>query len=465
MKILILGAGRVGRSVAESLVSDANDITVVDTSQERIQMLQDRFDLLGIVGDACSPSVLSSAGAMDADLLIAVTASDETNLVACTLAAQLFNIPMRIARVRNSELRYYPRILGEEGFRATSIIWPEQAIATHLCKLIAFPAAQQVLSFADGLLTLFTVRATAGASLVGRPLREIFIQLPDAQVRFVSIFRRKHRLDCRSETVIESGDEITVLTASSCASKVIEALSPYETAQSIVLLNGDSLSGLVTEELEPARSKRNIKIFEPTKESAQALSKRYASNRVTVSEVKAYDTAALSQEGVGQADVVLALSSNDEANIMSALLAKRLGAKRVIVLLENQAYSDLVQGTDIDVMVSPTQASLGELLRHIRYGDVVNAQELYRGSSEALEIVAHGSKRSSKVVGKALSEISFPQGVSVGALVRGEGDEAQILMAEPDLVVAAEDHLILFIPNKKMIPRIEQLFAVDVGFF
>ena len=181
---------------------------------------------------------------------------------------------MRIARVRNSELRYYPRILGEEGFRATSIIWPEQAIASHLCKLVAFPAAQQVLSFADGLLTLFTVRATAGASLVGRPLREIFIQLPDAQVRFVSIFRRKHRLDCRSETVIESGDEITVLTASSCANKVIEALSPYETAQSIVLLNGDSLSGLVTEELEPSRSKRNIKILEPTKDTAQRLSKR-----------------------------------------------------------------------------------------------------------------------------------------------------------------------------------------------
>ena len=465
MKILILGAGRVGRSVAENLVSDANDITIVDESQERIQMLQDRFDLLGIVGNASSPSILSSAGAMDSDLLIAVTASDETNLAACTLAAQLFNIPMRIARVRNSELRYYPRILGEEGFRATSIIWPEQAIASHLCKLVAFPAAQQVLSFADGLLTLFTVRATAGASLVGRPLREIFVQLPNAQVRFVSIYRRKHRLDCRSETVIESGDEITVLTASSCANQVIEALSPYETAQTIVLLNGGSLSGLVCEELEPARSKRNIKIFEPTKDSAQTLSKRYASNRVTVSEVKTNDTAALAQEGVGQADVVLALSNNDEANIMSALLAKRLGAKRVIVLLENQAYSDLVQGTDIDVMVSPTQASLGELLRHIRYGDVVNAQELYRGSSEALEIIAHGSKRSSKVVGKTLSEINFPQGVSVGAIVRGEGEDAKILMAEHDLVVAAEDHLILFIPNKKMIPRIEQLFAVDVGFF
>ena len=265
MKILILGAGRVGRSVAESLVSDANDITIVDESSERVNLMQERFDLLGLVGNASSPSVLSSAGAMDTDLLIAVTASDETNLVACTLAAQLFNIPMRIARVRNSELRHYPRILGEEGFRATSIIWPEQAIASHLAKLITFPAAQQVLSFADGLLTLFTVRATAGASLVGRPLREIFIQLPDAQVRFVSIFRRNHRLECRSDTVIESGDEVTVLTASHCADSVIGTLRPYEMAQTVVLMNGGNLSGLVTDELEPNRSNVESRSWRPTK--------------------------------------------------------------------------------------------------------------------------------------------------------------------------------------------------------
>lgn len=236
-------------------------------------------------------------------------------------------------------------------------------------------------------------------------------------------------------------------------------------AQTVVLMNGGNLSGLVTDELEPNRSKRRIKILEADEAIATELSKRYAGNRVSVSMVKTNDTVALSQEGIGEADVVLSLSSHDETNIMSALLAKRLGAKRSIVLLETQAYAALVQGTDIDVTVSPTQASLGELLRHIRYGDVVNAQELYRGSSEALEIIAHGSKKSSKVVGKQLQEIAFPQGVSVGAIVRGEGEDAKILMAEPDLTVVAEDHLILFIPNKKMIPRIEQLFAVDVGFF
>lgn len=465
MKILILGAGRVGRAVAENLLSSANEISIVDDKLERVRMLQDRFDLMGIVGNASSPSVLSSAGAMDADLLIAVTASDETNLVACTLAAQLFNIPMRIARVRNSELRHYPRILGEEGFRATSVIWPEQAVANHLAKLIMFPAAQQVLTFAEGLLTLFTVRASAGASLVGRSLREIFIQLPDAQVRFVSIYRRNHRLECRSDTVIEAGDEVTVLTTSRDADAVIQTLRPNDKAETIVLLNGGNLSGLVATALEPQRYNRRIKIFESQEEVATELSKKFSSNRVSVSLVRNNDNLALSQEGVGQADVVLALSNNDETNIMSALLTKRLGAKRAIILLENQVYSHLVQGTDIDVTVSPTQASLGELLRHIRYGDVVNAQELYRGSSEALEIVAHGSRKSSKIVGRTLQEIDFPQGVSVGAIVRGEGEDAIVLMAEPGLSVVAEDHLILFIPNKKIIPRIEELFAVDVGFF
>ena len=277
--------------------------------------------------------------------------------------------------------------------------------------------------------------------------------------------RRNHRLDCRSDTVNEAGDEVTVLTASKDADDVIQTLRPNEKAETIVLLNGGNLSALVATALEPQRYNRRIKIFEYREEIANELSKRFNSNRVSVSQVRNNDNVAMAQEGAGQADVVLALSKNDETNIMSALLAKRLGAKRAIVLLEKQVYSNLVQGTDIDVTVSPTQASLGELLRHIRYGDVVNAQELYRGSAEALEIVAHGSRKSSKIVGRTLSEIDFPQGVSVGAIVRGEGLDALVLMAEPNLLVMAEDHLILFIPNKKIIPRIEQLFAVDVGFF
>ena len=284
-------------------------------------------------------------------------------------------------------------------------------------------------------------------------------------MRFISIYRRNRRLECRNDTVIEADDEITVLVSSDCAETVIEAFHPFEKAETIVLINGGELSALLTDKLEPTRSKRRVKIFEGKKEIAEDLSHRLTSNRVSVSHVKHDDTLTLMQEGIDQADVVVALSNNDETNIMAALLAKRLGAKRSIVLLENQVYSDLVRGTEVDVTVSPTQASLGELLRHIRYGDVVNAQELYQDKAEALEIIAHGTKKSSKVVGKALKEIAFPKGVSVGAIVRGEGDDANVLMAEPDLTVMDDDHLILFVPNKKVIQRIEHLFEVDVGFF
>ena len=284
-------------------------------------------------------------------------------------------------------------------------------------------------------------------------------------MRFISIYRRNRRLECRNDTVIEADDEITVLVSSDCAETVIEAFHPFEKAETIVLINGGELSALLTDKLEPTRSKRRVKIFEGKKEIAEDLSHRLTSNRVSVSLVKHDDTLTLTQEGIDQADVVVALSNNDETNIMAALLAKRLGAKRSIVLLENQVYSDLVRGTEVDVTVSPTQASLGELLRHIRYGDVVNAQELYQDKAEALEIIAHGTKKSSKVVGKALKEIAFPKGVSVGAIVRGEGDDANVLMAEPDLTVMDDDHLILFVPNKKVIQRIEHLFEVDVGFF
>ncbi|HAW45041.1 MAG TPA: Trk system potassium transporter TrkA, partial [Sutterella sp.] len=394
MKVLILGAGQVGRIVAENLVNETNEISVIDSDEKQLEVLQERFDLRALLGDAASPNLLASAGAMDADILIAVTAKDETNLVACTLASQLFNIPIRIARVRNSELRHYPRILGEEGFHATSIIWPERAVASHLAKLIMFPAAQQVLSMADGLLTLFTVRAMAGASLVGRSLREIFIQLPEARVRFVSIYRRNHRLYCRPDTVIEAGDEVTVLTATADAHDVIATLHTNEKAETIVLFNGGTLSPLVVEALQPQRHNRRIKIFESNERTATELSRQFNTSRVSVSLIQKNDPVALTQEGIGQADVVLTLSPNEEANIMSALLAKRLGAKRTIVLLDRQVYSNIVYGTDIDVTVSLTQTSLGELLRHIRYGDVVSAQEMYRGGAEAIEIVAHGSQKS-----------------------------------------------------------------------
>ena len=228
MKILIVGAGRIGSSVAESLVSEANDITVVDQDAERIGSLQSRFDLRGVVGNAHQPQVLTDAGAADTDMLIAVTSSDETNLVVTMLCARIFNIPTRIARVRNNELRDYPRILGEEGFEATSIIWPEQALVSYLIKLIDFPEAIQVQEFGEGLASLIAVRAKSGSPLVGRPIRELFTHLPQVPARIVAIFRRNRRLEVNASTIVEAGDEVICLCDTRHARRVMAELRHRE---------------------------------------------------------------------------------------------------------------------------------------------------------------------------------------------------------------------------------------------
>ena len=214
MKIIIVGAGRVGSSVAEALVSEANDITVIDTDVNRVAELQERFDLRGLVGNAALPSMLQQAGAEDADMLIAVTAGDEINLVACKIAADLYNIPTRIARVRNVELQQHPALIGEGGFRASHVIFPEQTVTDYLLKLIEFPEALQVLEFADGRASLIAVRAFAGGPLVSHPIKDLRRHIPNVDTRIVAIFRNDASVRVDGDTFVQPGDEVFFLAAS-----------------------------------------------------------------------------------------------------------------------------------------------------------------------------------------------------------------------------------------------------------
>ncbi len=469
MQILIIGAGRIGNAVAEALVDEANDITVVDLDRSRVDALQSRLDLRGIAGNATSPEVLQGAGAADADMILAVTANDETNMAVCLLASRLFNIPTRIARVRNSELRSYPRLLAEEGFQITSAIWPEQTLTESLLRLIEFPETLQILDFAEGKASLFCVRAVAGSPLVGRPIRDLAVHLPKVPARIVSVFRRNRRLDLSPNTVIESGDEVIALSSGRNVKRVISELRHHEERIRNIIIGGNQVLGIqLAQALNGPEGRKgyHINIIDPNR----TLSKSLAAHRPTDTDLfegSITDEEMLETTGIAQCDLYISLSSHDETNIMGALLAKKLGARRVIALTDNATFSDLMQGTQIDITVSKTQACLNELLRHVRRGDVVSAHSLRRGVAEALEIVAHGNAKSSRVVGKCIKDIDLPEGATIAALVREnpEDDDFQLLVAAGDLRVAAEDRVIVFVPSKRMIPQIEKLFAVDVGFF
>jgi trk system potassium uptake protein len=470
MKIIIVGAGRVGSSVAEALVSEANDITVIDTDVNRVAELQDRFDLRGLVGNAALPSTLRQAGADDADMLIAVTAGDEVNLVACKIAADLYNIPTRIARVRNVELQQHPALIGEGGFRASHVIFPEQTVTDYLLRLIEFPEALQVLEFADGRASLIAVRAFAGGPLVSHPIKDLRRHIPNVDTRIVAIFRNDASVRVDGDTFVQPGDEVFFLAASQNIRQVLGELRRMDKPVRRVIIAGGGNIGLrlaraldTGEGLDLAE-RFNVRIIESNKRRAEVLA-RQLSSEVLVLQGDATDEDLLTQEGVQDADLFIALTNDDENNIMSSLLAKRLGARRVIALINRKSYGDLMQGGQIDIAVSPSYATLSALLRFVRRGDVVAAHSLRRGAAEALELIVHGDEKSSRIVGKPIEQIELPRGAIIGAVVRGNEERTQVLMAHHDVVIQAEDHLIVFVENKRIIPRVEKLFSVGLGFF
>lgn len=456
MKIVILGAGQVGSSVAENLVSERNDITVVDVDGSRLRALQDRFDLRTVLGSAAHPSVLIEAGIEDADMVIAVTQSDETNLVACKIAQQLFNVPTRIARVRATEYLANGAVLGSEGFGVDLAICPEQVLTDYIVKLVQFPEALQVLEFADGKVSLVAVRAFQGGPLVGHPLRDLRQHMPSIDTRVAAIFRGDRPIAPDGDTVIEPGDEVFCLAATQNIRQVMRELRRMDKPVRRVMIAG---GGNIGQRLAIALERDYIvKVIEHNKRRCEVLAERV--ERALVLQGDATDETLLQGENVEEMDIFIAVTNDDENNIMSSLLAKRMGARRVVSLINRRSYVDLLQAGQIDIAISPAQATIGQLLAHVRRGDVTQVYSLRRGAAEAIEAVVHGDAESCRMVGRKLEDIDLPGGASVGAIVRGD----EVVIAHHDTVIKPEDHVIVFVTDKRTLPKVEKLFQVGVGF-
>jgi len=457
MKIIIVGAGQVGGSLAAELASEANDITVIDTDSNRLRELSDRLDIRTVVGRGSFPTILRQAGADDADMLIAVSSSDETNMIACQVAYTLFRTPTKIARIRESAYLTRGGLFHNESVPIDVLISPEQAVTTYVKRLIEHPGALQVLDFADGKVQLVAVRAYYGGPLVGQELRFLRQHMPGVDTRVAAIFRKDRPITPKGDTIIEADDEVFFLAATHDIRAVMSELRRLEKNYKRVLIAG---GGNIGERLAEAIENRyQVRIIEKNKARADYLSQNL--DRTIVLHGSASDKELLLEENIKDVDIFCALTNDDEANIMSSMLAKRLGARKVMALINNPAYVDLVQGGEIDIAISPSQATIGTLLTHVRRGDIVNVYSLRRGAAEAIEAVAHGDSRSSKVVGKMIGEIDLPPGTTIGAVVRGE----EVLIAHDNTLIESEDHVILFVIDKKHIRDVERLFQVGLTFF
>ena len=457
MKIIILGAGQVGGTLAEHLAGEANDITVVDTDSDRLRELGDLLDIRTVQGRGSFPTVLRQAGADDADMLVAVTSSDETNMIACQVAYTLFNTPTKIARVRESAYLTRSGLFDNEAIPVDVLISPEQVVTNYIKRLIEYPGALQVIDFAGGKAQLVGVRAYYGGPLVGHELRQLREHMPQVDTRVAAIFRRNRAIIPRGDTVIEADDEVFFIAAKAHIRAVMGEMRRLEdNYKRIVIAGGGNIGERLAEAIE---NRYQLKIIERSPARCRILAESL--NNTVILQGSSSDKDLLMEENINDADIFLALTNDDEANIMSSLLAKRLGARKVMTLINNPAYVDLVQGGEIDIAISPQLATIGTLLTHVRRGDIASVHSLRRGAAEAIEAVAHGDAKSSKVVGRKIADIALPTGTTIGAIIRDE----EVLIAHDKTVIESGDHVILFLVDKKYIRDIERLFQVGLSFF
>ena len=457
MKIIILGAGQVGGTLTEHLADEQNDVTVVDSSDSALRQLQERLDIRTVKGDASKPTTLADAGAQDADMLIAVTDSDEVNMLACAIAYTLYRTPTKICRIREVDYLNEDKKLFQSGAIPVDVsISPERLVTDAIHQLILNPGSLQVLDFASGKIRLVAVRAVDGGPIVGRELQEIREHMPSVDTRVAAIFRKSQSaIIPEGSTVVEPDDEAFFIAASENIRAVTSELRKLdEPYKRVMIAGGGKIGASLAKRLE---QDYQVKVLELNYDRCRQLSEELEESIVLNG--SANDSKLLQQENIANTDVFCALTNNGESNIMMSMLAKRLGAKKVITLITNSAYAELV-GQEIDIAISPQQITISSLLTHVRKGDISAVHSLRRGAAEALEMTAHGDPKTSKVVGRRLDELDLPPGATVGAILRGD----QVIIAHRHVVVEEDDHVILFLTDPSKISLVEKLFVVGGSF-
>ena len=457
MKILILGAGQVGSSAAYHLSrEEANEVTVVDMRPDVLRELQDRLDIRTVVGHAAYPDVLERAGANDADIVVALTDTDETNMIACQVAYTLFHTPTKIARIRAAEYMTAKTLFTQDAIPVDVRISPEQLVCEYIEQLILYPGASQVLDFADGRVRLVGAKADRDGLLVGQRIATLKEHVPNTEGRIAAIYRQGKAMLPEGDTVIQEGDEVFFIADRKDIRVFMSEMRRLEDpVRRVVIAGGGNIGLRLAQALEQTNQ---VKIIERDQQRARYISEQL--NKAIVLVGDAADEELLLEENIDNVDVFCALTNSEEANILSSMLAKRLGAHKVMALINRASYVDLVEAGSIDIAISPQQVTIGSLLSHVRRGDVVKVHSLRRGAAEAMEAIAHGREEESKVVGRSIEDINLPMGAAIVALVR----DGQVIIAHHDTVIETDDHVILFLTDRRKIENLENLFQVGVSF-
>ena len=449
MKVIILGAGKVGESLARNLSQDGYDISIVDLNKNKVDELQDRLDIAAIIGHAAHPSTFKKAGADEETILLAVTNNDEVNIAACQIAKNKFSVKKTICRFKDST---YLDCLDSFGANIIDIpISPENEVTSHLKELIDHPGAEQIEEFADGRVKLVSVKVKKTGKLVDKALRTIEDDMPGVDSYIPTIYRKGKPFIPDGDTIVKEGDEVYFVTASENVDAVVNEMRLEQEAYSrVMIIGGGKIGFSLAKQLEDSYK---VKIIEPNEERCEEISRSL--EKTIVLRGKGADQELLKSENISQVDVFCSLTNDDEANIMASLLAKKLGATKTMVILNNPSYVNILPGF-VDSCIAPHRLTVSSVLQHLRESDVAQDVILKMHSgAEAIEGIVHANEYTSDYFGKPIKSLPMPEEASIGAIVR----KGVVVMPSSSIELCIEDHLIIFLSNKDKVKEVEKLFT------
>lgn len=458
MKVIVCGAGQVGFSIARYLAQEDNDVTVVDQSQQLTRKIADTLDIKTVNGFASHPDILGQAGATDADMLIAVTQSDEVNMIACQVGHSLFNITTKIARVRQQGYLEpkWANLFSRDHMPIDVIISPEREVASAIARRLRMPGAFDLISLVGDLVKLVGVRLKDDCPVVNTPLRQLTQLFPDLNVRIVGIVRDATPVAPLGDEQLMPGDEVYFVCDHEHLDRAMAAFGHEEReARRIVVFGGGNIGQFLTQQIEAENPSVNIKIIEKDKTNAEIAARNLKRSVVLLGDV--LDSDILDEANVASAEAVVSVTNDDETNILSALLAKRKGSARAITLVNSEAYAPLTPDLGIDVVVSPRHITVSTILQHVRRGRIHSVHALRDGFGELIEAEA---LETSPLVGQPLGESDLPDGVLVGAVVH----DGKVIIPRSSTVIHAGDRVVLLAPADA-VRQVEKMFAVQLEFF
>lgn len=440
MRVVICGAGQVGTTIARHLATEGINVTVIDIDQEQVRRIDESYDVRGLVGHASHPEALRQAGARDADMLIAVTRSDEVNMVACQVAYSLFNVKRRIARLRHAGYLAQDKsgLYAAEHLPIDIIISPEIEIAEGIANRLRAPGAFDRVPMAGGLVELLGIHSGKQCGVIGRPFAEIAGDNPETRMSILAVVRDGRCFVPDADDRLETGDDVFVLAHSGQVDAVVRAFGHQEGAAKRIVIVGAGNVGLhLARKILKGPVRIDVKLIEQDKERA-AEAARELGDRAIVLEGDALDRDLLAEAQAGSADTIVAVTNDDETNIFASVLAKQAGCKRAITLVNKSNYESLIPTLGIDAVVSPSAVTISTVLRHVRHGAIF---ALYTLREDFGEVVEAEIAADSRLVRRPIGLLGLPQGLKIGAVIR----DGTAIMPDDETVLRAGDHVVALV--------------------